>query len=114
MRVPEAGLRMVEGTYEDTKSRVLCGPGVRRVQSKCRPDTGERIDPIVVGLCGGTDKQKDLYKRHSPETIVRIWPGSSSGWGSKSPRIVDRVERYFQHTWTEGTFGEDGGNVGGA
>ena len=28
MGVPEAEVRMVEGTYEDTKSRVLCGPGV--------------------------------------------------------------------------------------
>ena len=28
MRVLEAGIRMVEGTYEGTKSRVLCGPGV--------------------------------------------------------------------------------------
>ena len=26
--VPEAEARMVEGTYEDMKSRVLCGPGV--------------------------------------------------------------------------------------
>ena len=39
-----------------------------------------------------------MYKRHSPETIVRIWPGSISGWGSKSPRTADRVERYF-HTY---------------
>ena len=28
MGVPEADVRMVERTYEDTKSRVLCGPGV--------------------------------------------------------------------------------------
>ena len=26
--VPEGEVRLVEGTYEDTKSRVLCGPGV--------------------------------------------------------------------------------------
>ena len=26
--VREAEVRLVEGTYEDTKSRVLCGPGV--------------------------------------------------------------------------------------
>ena len=24
----DAAVRMVDGTYEDTKSRVLCGPGV--------------------------------------------------------------------------------------
>ena len=28
MGVPEAEVRMVERTYEDTKSRELCGPGV--------------------------------------------------------------------------------------
>ncbi len=28
MGVPEAEVRMVEGTYEDTKSRVLCRQGV--------------------------------------------------------------------------------------
>ena len=35
---------------------------VRRVQSKCWSDTGERLEPIVVYRCCGTDKQKDLYK----------------------------------------------------
>ena len=87
--------------------------GVRRVQSKCWRDTGERLDPIVVYRCGGTDKQKDLYKSHTPKTIVRSWSGSGSRWGSKSPRTVDRVEIYFQQTWIESTLGEDGGNVGG-
>ena len=42
---------MVEGTYEDTKTRVLCGPGV----------SGEF--KVNVGLtqgapCGGTDEQQ--------------------------------------------------------
>ena len=35
---------------------------VRRVQSKLWSDTGERLEPIVVYRCCGTDKQKDLYK----------------------------------------------------
>ena len=34
-------------------------------------------------------------------------------WYAGGLAIADRVERYFQQTWTEGTFGEDGGNVGG-
>ena len=55
---------------------------------------------------------RDLYKSHTPKTIVRRWSGSGSRWGSKSPRTVDRVERYFQQTWIESTLGEDGGNVG--
>ena len=29
---------------------------------------------IVVYRCGGTDKQKDWYERHSLETIVRRQP----------------------------------------
>ena len=35
---------------------------VRRVQSKCWSDTGERLEPIVVYRCCGIDQQKDLYK----------------------------------------------------
>ena len=84
---------------------------VRRIHSECWPDTGERLEPIVVYRCGETDKQKDLYKRHTPETILlRCWPGSSSGRGSNSPRTADRVEIYVQQTWTESMFGEDGDN----
>ena len=62
---------------------------VRRVQSKCWSDTGERIEPIVVYRCCGTHKQKDLYKSRTPKTIVRRWPGSGRGWGRKSPITVD-------------------------
>ena len=87
--------------------------GVRRVQSKCWPDTWERLDPIVFYRCGGTDKQKDLNKSYSKINIVRRWSGSGGRWGTKSPRTVDKVERYFQQTWIESTLGEDGGNVGG-
>ena len=29
-------------------------------------------------------------KRHIPETIVRRRPGSTSGWGTRSPRTADR------------------------
>ena len=71
--------------------------GVWRVQSKCWPDTWERLDPIVFYRCGGTDKQKDLNKSYSPKNIL----------------YADKVERYFQQTWIESTLGEDGGNVGG-
>ena len=86
--------------------------GCKGVQSKCWPNTWERLDPIVVYRCGGTDKQKDLYKSHTPKTIVRRWSGSGRRRGSKSPRTVDRVERYIQQTWIESTLGEDGGNMG--
>ena len=43
--------------------------GVRRVQSKCWPDTWERLDPIVFYRCGGTDKQKDLNKSYSKKIL---------------------------------------------
>ena len=86
---------------------------VRRVQSKCWRDPGEQLVSIVVYRYGGTDKEKDLFKSHTPKTIVRRWSGSGSRWGSKSPRTVDRLERYVQQTWIECTLGEDGGNVGG-
>ena len=104
---------MVEGTYGGTRSRVLCGPGVSGAFKENVVVTQGRVLSVVVYGCGATDKQKDLYKRHTPETIVRIMPGSSSGRVIKSPRTADRVERYVQQTWTESKFGEDGGTVGG-
>ena len=115
MGVPEGEVMLVEGTYEDTKSRVLCGPGVSgEPKVNVGLTQGSALSPLLhVYLCGETDKQQDLYKSHTPETIVRRWPGSGRGWGSKSPRTVDRVERYYQQTWSEGRLGEDGGNVSG-
>ena len=75
---------MVEGTCEDTKSRVLCEPGV----------SGE--SKVIVDLTRGSvlvpDKQKELYRRHTLDIIER---------------------RHFQQTSTESKFGEDGSNVVG-
>ena len=55
--------RMVEGMCEDTKSRVLCELGV----------SGE--SKVIVDLTRGSvfvpDKQKDLYRRHTPDIIER-------------------------------------------
>ena len=40
--VSEAEVRMVAGTYEDTKGRVVCGPGTSgEIQVGRRPETGE-------------------------------------------------------------------------
>ena len=39
-----------------------------------------------------------MYKRPTPETFER-------GWGRKSPRTADRMERYVQQTWTGSKFG---------
>ena len=100
--------QVVEGTYEDTKSRELCGPGV----------SGE--SKVNVGLTQGNALSLFLFiavvKLISKKICTKdsdAWPGSSSGRESKSPRTADRVERYVQQTWTESMFGEDGGNVGG-
>ena len=89
--VPEAEVRMVEGTYEDTKSRVLCGSGV----------SGEY--KVNVGLKQGSvfvpDKQKDLYKGLYILTklLNADADGSNSGWGSKYPRTADRVDIFSRH-----------------
>ena len=48
----------------------MCTVSVKRVPSKCWHERSEHLEPIVVYRCGGTDKQKDWYKRHTPETIV--------------------------------------------
>ena len=47
--VPEGEIRLVEGTYEDTKSRVLCGPGV----------SGE--SKVNVGLTQGSASSPLLF-----------------------------------------------------
>ena len=108
--VPEGEVRLVEGTYEDAKCRVLCEPGV----------SGESI--VNVGLTQGSALSpllfiavmKLLSKKICTKDILRkLWPDSSSRRGSKSPRTADRVERYVQQTWTESMFGEDGGNADG-
>ena len=54
--------------------------GVRRVQSKCWPDTWERLDPNVFYRYGGTDKQKDLNKSYSKKKYVRRWSDSGGRW----------------------------------
>ena len=86
MGVPGGGSDWWRG--HEVQGAVWTG-SVRRVQSKCWPDTGERLEPIVVYRCCGTDKQKDLHKSRTPKTIVRRWPGTGRGWGSKSPITVN-------------------------
>ena len=82
---------MAQGKYGDTNQGAAWTGGVGRVQSKCRPGTGECLEPVIIDRYDRTDKQTDWYKRHTPETIVRRWPGSSSGWGSRSQRTADRM-----------------------
>ena len=65
--------------------------GVRRVQSKCWPDTWERLDPIVFYRCGGTDKQKDLNKSYSNQKIVRRWSGSGGRW---EPNLQEQLIKW--------------------
>ena len=88
MRVAEADANVVEGTWRTRKAGCCVDGSVRRVQSNCWPDTVERFDPIVVYRRGGTDKQKDLYKRYSTGTVVRRWPGSNSGWGANLQELL--------------------------
>ena len=105
----------MEGTYEDTKSRVLCGPGVSG-ESKVNVGLtqGSALIPLLfialVKLIGRRICTKDILRKL---LYSDVWPGRSSGRGSKSPRTANRVEGYVQQTWTESMFGEDGGNMGG-
>ena len=45
--VPEEELRIVEATFEDTRSSVMWTGSVKRVQIKCWSETGERFEPII-------------------------------------------------------------------
>ena len=105
----------MEGTFEDTKSRVLCGPGVSG-ESKVNIDLtqGSALSLFlliaVVKLISRKICTKDILRKI---LYSDAGPGSNSGRGSNFPRTADRVERYVQQTWTESMFGEEGGNVGG-
>ena len=105
----------MEGTYEDTRSRVLCGPGVSG-ESKVNVGLtqGSALSPLlfiaVVKLISRKMSTKDILRKL---LYSDARPGSSSGRGSNSPITADIMEKYVQQTWTESMFGEDGGNMGG-
>ena len=57
MGVPEAEVRMVEGTYEETKGRVVCEPGI---MEEFRVD-GECPKPNIIHCSSGGDQQESKY-----------------------------------------------------
>ena len=91
---PEREVRLVEGTYEDTKSRVLCEPGVSG-ESKVNVGLIPLLFIAVVKLISRKMCTKDILRKL---LYSDAWPGSSSDRGSKSQRTADRVERYVQQT----------------
>ena len=82
----------MEGTYEDTKSRELCGPGMSG-KSK-----------VNVGLTQGSALSPLLFI-----AVVKLI--------SRKICVKDILRKLLysdvQQTWTGSMFGEDGGNVGG-
>ena len=68
--VQEREVRLVKGTYEDTKSRVLCEPGVSG-ESKVNVGLtqGSALIPL---LCIAVVKliSRKICTRHTPEIIV--------------------------------------------
>ena len=74
MGVPEADvrmLRMVEGTYEGTKGRVMCAWEIfLGIQGGRRPKTGECAKPTVVHRSNGCDQQESEYEGRPPQVDV--------------------------------------------
>ena len=53
---------MTEGTYEETKGRVVCGPGISEEF---------RVDVDLRSSSGG-DQEESEYKGHSPQVDICI------------------------------------------
>ena len=73
----------------DTKIRELCGPGVSG-ESKVNVGLtqGSALSPLLFIAVVELISRK-ICINNTPKTIVRRWPGSGRGWGSKSPITVD-------------------------
>ena len=65
MGVPMAEVRMVEGTYEETKGSVRTG-NIGGIQGERRTETGECPKPTVMHCRSGSDQQESEYNGHSP------------------------------------------------
>ena len=68
MGVPEAEVRMVEGPYEETKGRVVCGPGISkefRVDVNLRK--GSALSPLlfiaVVEVISRKASTRDILRK---------------------------------------------------
>ena len=66
MGVPEAEVRMVEGTHEETKGRVVCGPEEFRIDVRLRQECPK---PIVHRSIGGDQQESEFL--HSCTDILR-------------------------------------------
>ena len=64
-------MRRVEGTYEETKGRIVCRLGI---SEEFRVDVGLRREctmSTVVHRISGGDQQESEYEGHSPQVDVR-------------------------------------------
>ena len=70
MGVPEAEVRIVEGTYEETTGRVVHAPGI---SEEFRVDVCLRQGSVlstVIHCSSGGDQQENEHEGHSPQVVI--------------------------------------------
>ena len=65
MGVPEAEVRMVEGTYEETKGRVVCGPGIsQEFRVEVGLKQGSALSPLLfIAVVEVISSMRDILRK---------------------------------------------------
>ena len=111
MGVPEAEVRMVEGTYEKTTARVVVGEGASdefEVMNGLRQ--GSVLSPLlfIAVHCTGPHQQEDGGEGCHEETSLCRRPGPGDEWQTGATGDTGGVERFVYQTWAETEPREDG------
>ena len=73
-------VRIVEGTYEETKGRVVCVPGISdEFRVDVGPETGECSKPLLFIAVAEVISRKASTRGILRKLIYYRWSGSSSG-----------------------------------
>ena len=103
MGVPEAEVRMVEGTYEKTTAREVVGEGAsEEFEVKIGRRQGSVLSPLLfIAVCTGPHQQEDGGEGCHEETILCRRPGPGGEWQTGATGDNGGVERFVYQTRAE-------------